>query len=1419
MIFKKGLILGVLFTSILLVTLGGALFAQNDNRVPFRHRVGNPAPEGNLFRIRGDFTIIGNTNLTLADYHESGDNSLNEMIFVDVDKDSTTFNSSSATLMFSQENGADPSCTEILYAGLYWSGRAEMGAGMTFDRTDESIPGIPQEINGEMQKVLAFEKVNYTSYFLDVYGDYDSDDLLYPVFILGSKTGDEDIIFRFMNRGDDKVQYSIGDQEWQSVGNLKIATSDGVTTATFDPIIFSDGEISFTIDNLSRSAGTDSEDYRQEDNSLQIIASGIYTPPHTVTFDKRKVKLKGPGATAYTEITASGNSILFPHEDLKEMYVGYADVTDYVRNSGTGTYTVADLALAEGMGDNTGFYGHWGLIVVYQNSKMHWRDVTIFDGYSFVQSLDGEEHTGEFGIDGFGAVKQGRVDLKLGVMAGEGDRSIEGDFLEIINQNGEWTRLYHPLNSTTNFFNSSIYTPVRNEEGGLVENPRNPYLLNNTGIDIVLWDIPNPDNSIIANEQTSTRFRFGTKQDIYSIYAFAFSVRSYLPVIQAINQIESINSEAPGEDPSVKPGQEITYNLEIRNLGEEATEQTRVVIPVPHTTTFVSAITIPSGYGDLTFDPDMGLAGSIIWDMGEVPLMADPNELIATLQYTLKITEDCFVLANNNCETTVATHGNVSGVGSISESMFSNIPFIQGALEGTCSGEEIPGSLEIPITGRAEFAETHCSGYEHFSGLGNIELPDFCQRDAPVDLLSIIPPSREGYTVYFFTQETGGSPLFNYQVNTAVPGTEQVWVSEGPTGSCTGFRVPLLINVLPRPPAPFVSDYMTCNSSGYVSYTASPLTEYRLLYYQDNDPTSEPLDAVPQVDISIPGEFSVWVSQYRDGECESLRKEVKIVVEDCSLRPAIQVVMTPDVDNFRDEDEVITYTIVVENIGGVPLVEVSVFEYLTNGDWTIPMLEPSGKKTFTTTYVVNNYDLQYRVISNSVHAEGFDSGGVFVNDFDTSEIIAFPPGFLDYEISVYPANCLADGDALGIIDISFQNGSQSGGYDLVREEDGHVFTEYFEDKTSVRIEVPPGEYKLTIFDVRVIGHAVPGIYKVEKSENADFTVPMEITACMLYRLAPETEYALAFRLKGPDGSNIPPDENSFFDLIETGTYTITGIDPLGIRCPVEKTFQATINHPSELDLETMPFCSEDVFTTIHLLHDTDGFLVKWYRVESQGELHLSEFDDSPVFLVQEDGEYEVTLTNEEGCISGKGRIQVAQSFTEPPHLNNLYTICPAKNVNVSIEPGSDFIACSWYLDGVEVSNSLVFVPVGAGLFSLVAKDRQGCEFFVDFEVEYKCDPSIRYPNAIRPNVPDKAFIVYPDNLTEELEVFIQNRWGELIYYCEDKSPSFGKPSTCIWDGTVNNRAVINGAYLVIIRYKIKGEDLIITEKGLITVVD
>lgn len=523
---------------LLMIILPFTLIAQATVVKPFTQRAAAATPTQLNYRIKGDFTMIGNTNLTLKTYGNTTNNNTEPMIFVDVDGDPSTFNSSSATLQLSTENGAQPNCSRILYAGLYWTGRS-----------------------------------NASQYTFNV-------------------------------------------------------TKNGVTKP----------------------------------------------------FDKRKVSIKGPNATTYTTLTAANSDIYYPPSlgTYSGIFVGYKEVTDYVKANGVGSYDVADLAIAEGPGDGTGLVGGWGMIIIYENDLMKYRDVTLFDGHALVVS-NGDQF-GEIFVDGFKTVPSGPVKMKLGVMASEGDAGVTGDYLKIRNNTltntatpgaaVNYTSLSHSGNSPTNFFNSSIFT------GG---NLRNPTLINNTGVDLSMFEINNPGNSVLGNNQTSTTFRYGTVGELYAIFGLAMSVETYVPEPEAFMGVTSIDGNTNPPLPyTVTPGKNITYTLNIKNKGTEAINNTIVRIPISNTINFeVGSITITKA-ADVTttnipyFD---AATKTIIWDMGTLPLHTNPDDLLATLTFKVKATEDCAVIINNSCNSVISVSGTIAGVGVISGNSISKAIF------------------------------------------------------------------------------------------------------------------------------------------------------------------------------------------------------------------------------------------------------------------------------------------------------------------------------------------------------------------------------------------------------------------------------------------------------------------------------------------------------------------------------------------------------------------------------------------------------------------------------------------------------------------------------------------------------------------------------------------------------------------------
>jgi uncharacterized repeat protein (TIGR01451 family) len=579
--------------------------------VPFTQRPAQATPSQLIYQVRGDFQMIGNTNSTLLTYSENGSNN-NTIAYVDVDNDATTWNSSMSNLQFTLENNASPNCTNIIYAGLYWSARVHLN--------------------------------------------------------------------------DDP-----------------------------SPLVFS----------LTNANG------------------------QTKTFDKRQVKLKGPNSPNYSTITANDDDIYYPTALHGKMYSAYAEITDYVKQNGLGEYFVADLAANFGTSDPTGLYAGWSMVVIYENPQMNWRDITVFDGHSYVAGSITAEF--EIPISGFQTSLSGPIAMKLGIIAGEGDRNIQGDFLEIRNyQDTDWIRLNHGNNSTSNFFNSSVFVGNIN---------RNPNLVNNTGLDVSMFQIPNANNSVITNNQTQTRFKYGTTQDTFVIFNLTMSVNSYVSQIQEVVEVSEINGMAapPFNQIAISPGDEITYKVNIYNTGNEAIDNYNFQTLIPNYTDFVANSIQTVVYHNqlpapntINFDASLGTNGGITWQYGQLYLSTNPEDIIATLIFKVKVKSGCFILPNANCLDQIILTGSSSGIGSVSQTNLQNQNLIIGFnTTNTCLVSPIEGQFVLPIN--LNYNLPQCA-----------TTVNLCNNQT-IDLLTLIPSTWLTSGVFTDSNNTGGlnGSIFN----------------------------------------------------------------------------------------------------------------------------------------------------------------------------------------------------------------------------------------------------------------------------------------------------------------------------------------------------------------------------------------------------------------------------------------------------------------------------------------------------------------------------------------------------------------------------------------------------------------------------------------------------------------------------------
>ncbi len=739
-------------------------------RVPFSTR-STPA----TIKLKGDFAMTGNSNLTLVVYGDDIQNN-NNMRYVDIDSDINTFNSSSADLVFSQENGASSECSEIIYAGLYWSGRASDATTSpnVFSVTKSMPTGATQSVN-QNSTVNHNGSIANSSYSLVVTRGGSTNNF-FPIYTFSN--GISTYAFSFTNNtGASRVTLSVNGG---AATNIPVSYNNSSNTGTATlttPYVITDGTVNLTINTLVRDSRTDRSTTQTQtaaNATVNVTGTAPVFANVTKTFDKRKVLFKAPGMSSYVQKTAADDDIYYPETSDGFMYSAFVDVTADVQQYGPGSYTVADIALVEGNGGGTGYYGGWGMVVIYENYLMNWRDITIFDGHSYVAGSVTADFT--IPVSGFQTAPAGQIDLKIGMMAGEGDRGISGDFFEIRNAADDaWVRLNHGGNSQNNYFNSSIFT------GG---NARNPTLLNNTGMDVSTYTISNPSNTVVGNGQTSTTFRYGSTQDTYIIYNITMSVNSYVPEVEGLVSVININGSSSLPSPlSAGPGEEIEYEVEIRNLGTEPVDNFVITIPMPYTGTldessldtslFFAPTPLP---GNLYFDANLGPNGSVVYNFGTLPLPTNPQDLLASFRFTIRATDNCALLNEPSCLNEIPLSGTISGEGAITGFSVLNAQLITGYdVSGSCLGEPLYDPIITTIDVDPQFLIDNCTADEL---AGNYK---FCPG-TPTIPVSTVASSYPAGTRFFneFPVNLGTSTEYTATFP-AVPGSTVTYYAVPPT--------------------------------------------------------------------------------------------------------------------------------------------------------------------------------------------------------------------------------------------------------------------------------------------------------------------------------------------------------------------------------------------------------------------------------------------------------------------------------------------------------------------------------------------------------------------------------------------------------------------------------------------------------------
>jgi len=359
------------------------------------------------------------------------------------------------------------------------------------------------------------------------------------------------------------------------------------------------------------------------------------------------IKFQIPGGT-YVDLTADTaadpvgqeDDIIFDGYDYTNInnsfkdspYICYKNVTDLVRSNTNpnGSYTVANVRATKGRRNGSSSAG-WVMVVIYENPNESGKFISTFDGYA---GLSGSVGNVDVDVNGFRTLPAPfPVRARIGVGALEGDRGIRNDRFFIradMNAGNPFTNLSTGLNPANNFFNSTITTD------GLEVPTRTPYGTNTLGTDLDLFNLNNPNESVIPNDESGATLRFTSTGDGYGAFLATFSVEIIEPNIVLEKRVEDIG----GNDITgmgVNLGQTLDYVLSFRNLGnDDATGYTiRDVLPV--NTTFVSVDL--SGAPGVTHSHDVPTNAVTFNVPDDLVEIGDP---VYTIRLRVTVAENCF---------------------------------------------------------------------------------------------------------------------------------------------------------------------------------------------------------------------------------------------------------------------------------------------------------------------------------------------------------------------------------------------------------------------------------------------------------------------------------------------------------------------------------------------------------------------------------------------------------------------------------------------------------------------------------------------------------------------------------------------------------------------------------------------------------
>lgn len=516
----------------------------------------------------------------------------------------------------------------------------------------------------------------------------------------------------------------------------------------------------------------------------KIIYAGLYWGAILQSGSRteiNKIKLKLPAGT-YNDITGSViyDAIASPinaltGEPKNTPYVCYADVTALISGLSTaqGTYTVANVISNEGTNNSTGLSAGWNLFIVYEDPNLPSKSITSFDGFSSIY----DDKTLSITISGFITPPSGLVNVEYAFAGLEGDKTEVGSKTEI---NGK--AIVTSERPSNRFFNSTI-----NSLTGYFTQ-RNPSGSNTLGFDAGIFNIPNPNQSVVDNNDTSAIITLQVAKgqaDPFFAYFSAFAVDVIEPEI-ALTKVVKNSSGVDINNQYVVIGQNLYYEIGFKNIGNDNATNLVIKDVLPDNIIFnypSDILSVPAG---VTYSYDSATKTILFNIPNELVQIGDINNII---QLKVQVVANCSDLTDA-CSNEIKNQASATYSGTINTNQFTEISFV-------------PNSCNIGTPEATNFF---------------VKIDDCLTKNEILCGDSVQLTAANGYSSYSWSKSPTGLPVIGTNQTLTVTQTGTYYVFDTALAPCQSLLETIIVtpfgSAISNPVIPFADTVLTCPDDG-----------------------------------------------------------------------------------------------------------------------------------------------------------------------------------------------------------------------------------------------------------------------------------------------------------------------------------------------------------------------------------------------------------------------------------------------------------------------------------------------------------------------------------------------------------------------------------------------------------------------------